>query len=92
MIQVEKIENFTGVKIEMRNAPLLLLIADKGFVMCGYLNIDAAEKLGDCACIVRGVRTFEDVLNAKTLAVTSKAKALGIVEGMSGREALRLME
>ena len=92
MIQVEKIENFTGVKIEMRNAPLLLLIADKGFVMCGYLNIEAAEKMGDCACMVRGVKTFEDVLNAEILEATKKAKELGIAAGVSGREALRLME
>ena len=92
MIQVEKIENFTGVKIEMRNAPLLLLIAEKGFVMCGYLNIETAEKIGDCACMVRRVKTFEDVLNAEILDATKKAKELGIVDRMSGREALKLME
>jgi len=92
MIQIEEIENSTGIRIEMQNAPLLLLIADKGFIMCGYLNIEAAEKIGDCACVVRGVRTFEDVLNAEILAATTKAKELGIIEGMSGREALKLME
>ena len=92
MIQVEKIENFTGVKIEIQNAPLLLLIANKGFVMCRYLNIETAEKIGDCACMVSGVKTFEDVLSAEILEATKKAKELGIAEGMSGRDALKLME
>lgn len=92
MIRIEKIGNSTGICIEIQNAPLLILIAEKGFIMCGYLNIEIAEQMNDCACVVRGVRTFEDVLDAKIAAATTKAKELGIVEGMLGRCALRLME
>ena len=92
MIQIEKIENSIGIIIEMQNAPLLLLIAKKGFIMCGYLNIEVAKKMGDCACVVCGVRTFEDVLNAKVVEATTKAEELGIIKGMSGREASKLME
>ncbi|ODS39106.1 hypothetical protein BEH94_04305 [Candidatus Altiarchaeales archaeon WOR_SM1_SCG] len=91
MIQIQKIENSTGIRIEMQNAPLLLLIAEKGFIACGYLNIEIAEKIGDCACAVSGVKTFEDVLNAKIDVMTSRAKELGIVEGMPCSEALKLM-
>jgi len=56
--------------------------------MCGYLNKDVAEKLGDAACIVRGVSTADDVLKAKIVDCTEKAKQYGIRVGMSGREAL----
>ena len=70
--------------------PLVTIIGDKGFVMCGFLNVDAAEKLGVTAAVVSGVRTFDDVLRAKVKAVTSKAEMRGIRRGMTGLEALRL--
>ena len=80
-----------GVKVEMKSAPLLLIKTPKGYVMCGYLNMEAAEKLGDIAARVSGVKTFEDVLNAQVNALTSQAGQLGIKEGMTGREALEKM-
>ncbi|RLI11055.1 DUF1805 domain-containing protein [Candidatus Bathyarchaeota archaeon] len=82
-----------GVKVELLDSPpLLLLVAEKGFVMCGYLNLEVAEKLGAAAAIVSGVRTFEDVLEAPVKACTSRARQMGVEEGMRGREALaRLM-
>jgi uncharacterized protein YunC (DUF1805 family) len=70
---------------------LLLMVADKGFVMCGFLNVEAAEKLGVAAAMVSGVKTFEDVLNAQVKAVTTKAKSLGVDVGMKSTEALRHM-
>ena len=81
-----------GVKVELPNSPpLLIIVADKGFVMCGYLNIQAAEGLGVAAAMVSGVRTFEDVLEAEVRACTSRARELGIKEGMKGHEALELL-
>jgi uncharacterized protein YunC (DUF1805 family) len=67
-----------GVKVEMKSAPLLLIKTPKGYVMCGYLNMEAAEKLGDIAARVSGVKTFEDALNAQVNALTSQAGQLGI--------------
>jgi uncharacterized protein YunC (DUF1805 family) len=82
-----------GLCVDLPNssAPLLLIRAEKGFVMCGFLNIEAAEKLGVTAAMVSGVKTFEDVLDAQVKAVTSKAKSLGIEIEMKGAEALRRM-
>ncbi|MDI6805107.1 MAG: DUF1805 domain-containing protein [Candidatus Bathyarchaeia archaeon] len=81
-----------GVRVDLPKAPpLLLIIADKGFVMCGFLNVDAAERLGVAAAMVSGVKTFEDVLNAEVKAATSKAKDLGVKPGMRGIEALKNM-
>jgi len=78
-----------GVKVELPDSPpLLLIVAEKGFVMCGFLNIEAAERLGVAAAMVSGVKTFEDVLNAEVKAATTKAKSLGVQPGMRGSEAL----
>ncbi|RLI21596.1 DUF1805 domain-containing protein [Candidatus Bathyarchaeota archaeon] len=91
---VEKIEienkSFLGVKVELPSSPpLLLIIAKKGFVMCGYLNMEVAEKLQAAAAVVSGVKAFEDVLEAEVKAATSRAKELGVEVGMKGKEALK---
>jgi len=81
-----------GLRVELPDSPpMLLIIAAKGFVMCGYLNVDAAERLGVAAAVVSGVKSFEDVLNAQVKAVTSKAKSFGVEVGMKGVEALKYM-
>lgn len=80
-----------GIKVELKKAPLLLIKAEKGFVMCGYLNIAAATSLGDVAARVSGVASFDDVLNAKVFEVSEEARKHGITEGLTGREALERM-
>ena len=80
-----------GLKFEMQNAPLLVIKADKGFVMCGYLDIDMADTLGDVAVRVRGVNTFEDVLDAQIVGATQAAIDIGIDIKMNARDALELM-
>ncbi len=93
LVEQIKLENGSalGLKMDMENAPLLVIRAGCGFVMCGYLNMDIANKLGDVAVRVTGVRTFEDVLNAKAVDVSEAAKKLGITVGMPAREALNMM-
>jgi len=81
-----------GLRVDLPDSPpLLLVVAEKGFVMCGFLNVDAAERLGVVAAVVSGVKSFEDVLNAEVKAVTSKAKGFGVQVGMKGVEALKRM-
>ncbi len=81
-----------GVRIELPDSPPLLVItAERGFVMCGFLNMEAAERIGATAAMVSGVKTFEDVLNAQVKAATSKAKSLGVQEGMKGVDSLKRM-
>ena len=93
LIEEIKLENGSalGLKMDMEHAPLLVIRARKGFVMCGYLNMDVANKLGDAAVRVMGVKSFEDVLNAKAVDVSEAAKKLGITIGMPAREALMKM-
>lgn len=85
-------KNCMGLRTDLpESPPLLLIIAEKGFVMCGFLNVESAEKQGVSAAVVSGVKTFDDVLNGQVKAVTSKAKSLGIEVGMKGADALKLM-
>jgi uncharacterized protein YunC (DUF1805 family) len=105
MLQVKKVSSMinvatikvdakscTGLRADLPDSPpLLLIIGEKGFVMCGFLNIESAEKLGVAAAVVSGVKTFDDVLNGQVKSATSKAKNLGVEVGMKGIDALKHM-
>ena len=96
MIEVNplKIDGKTavGLKVDLPDSPpLLLVMGETGFVMCGFLNVDAAEKLDVTAAMVSGVKSFEDVLEAEVKAVTSEAHKKGIEPGMMGRDAVKLL-
>ena len=81
-----------GLRVDLPDSPPLLLIVGRtGFVMCGFLNIDVAEKVNVTAAMVSGVKTFDDVLEAEIKAVTSKAQMNGIKVGMKGKEAVKLL-
>jgi uncharacterized protein YunC (DUF1805 family) len=77
-----------GLEVSLPGAPLVLAHAPNGFVMCGYLNIETANKLGVAAAMVRGVNTVSDLLEAKVVAVSEAAQAKGAAIGMTGRDAL----
>jgi len=81
-----------GLRVDLPDSPPLLLIVGRtGFVMCGFLNIDVAEKVNVTAAMVSGVKTFDDILAAEIKAVTSKAQVEGIKVGMKGEEAVKLL-
>ncbi len=91
MIEVSPIGNWTGVLVRLGNADMIIIVAAKGFVGCGYFSVETAEKVGDALAVVRGVSSFEEVLKAKVSEVSSKAKKLGVRAGMSGMQALELL-
>ena len=87
-----KIKNsiFKGIELELsKGTKLLAITGDKGYIMCGYLNINTAQKRNDVACIVTGVKTIEDILNSKVVALTAKAQELGICMNM---EVIKVLE
>ena len=88
-----KLENgkASGYSIDLGNAPLLIIQAKRGFVMCGYLNINAANKLGDIAGKVTGVKTFTDMLDAHLIEVSENAKHRGLHEGMTVKDFLNAL-
>ena len=86
-----KVKNsvFKGIELDLCNdAKLLVITGERGYIMCGYLNINTAQKRQDAACIVTGVKTIEDMLNSKIVALTAKAQEFGITMNMPVKEAL----
>ena len=74
MIQAESVEiggkSFEFMRMAMGTAPLLVLKGSKGFVMCGYLNLEAANKLGDVAVRVTGVSDLRSLTESKVAGVS----------------------
>jgi uncharacterized protein YunC (DUF1805 family) len=80
-----------GIKVDLPKAPLVIITAPKGFAMCGYLNMESVNKMGEVAVRATGVKTFDDLLDARVANVSDKARELGISEGIPVREALEKM-
>jgi uncharacterized protein YunC (DUF1805 family) len=70
---------------------LIVLRGSKGYVMCGYLNLRAAEKFKDVAVKITGVSTIDEALEATVNSCTSAAKKLGIYKGQKIKEVLRII-
>ena len=95
MVNVEPIiiDNYTfiAVSVKLPKTNLLAVMSDKGYIMCGALDVGLLnEKLGDRGIAGRavGVRTIEQLLEAPLESVTIEAEALGITAGTIGKEAL----
>ncbi|MFA5381655.1 MAG: DUF1805 domain-containing protein [Candidatus Micrarchaeia archaeon] len=85
-------KKYKGFKLELGTIPLLIIKAEHGYVASTYIDFGAAEKLGDIACFVSNVKSFDDFEKAKVKSVTTWAEDLGIRPGMSIKKALEIME
>lgn len=85
----------TGVEVLLPKTTLLSISTDRGYIMCGALDVALLnEKLRDREIIAGravGVRTLEQLLEAPLESVTHSAESLGITAGMKGHEALKIM-
>jgi uncharacterized protein YunC (DUF1805 family) len=99
MIHVEpmKLEDHVvlGISVKLPKTNLIAITTDKGYIMCGALDVDLLnEKLKDRNVIAGravGVRTLEELYEAPLELVTYGAEALGIHKGMKGKDALLKM-
>lgn len=95
MVEVKEVELsgklYKYVRVEMGKAPLVLLKGDRGYVMCGYLNLEAAGKLGDAAVRVTGVNDLASILESNAVGATDQAKNLGISEGQKVKDFIHLL-
>ena len=84
-----------GMEIKLPKTTLVVAATDKGYIMCGALDVQFLNKhlkeRGIIAGRAVGVRNLDDLLAAPLEAVTDHAAALGIHIGMSGRDALKKM-
>ena len=94
MIKIEMLEvaqkTVQGIAIEAPGGEghpnMLVLQCKKGYIMCGYLNMDTADAVNDAAAVVSGAN-FEALLCNPVKAVSKAAAALGIEVGMTGAQA-----
>ncbi|RCW43365.1 YunC family protein [Paenibacillus prosopidis] len=94
-LTLENGETVLGVEVKLPKTTLLAIMTDKGYIMCGALDVSLLnERLKDREIIAGravGVRTLEELMEAPLESVTTTAERLGVVVGMKGSEALRLM-
>lgn len=80
-------QNISQLRFELAK-PLLILKGAKGFLACGYINVETANKTGEACAIVTGVNNYEDMAAATISAVSNEASNLGVKVGDSGQSAL----
>lgn len=84
-----------AISVELPKTNLLVVTSDKGYIMCGALDVALLnEKLKDRKVIAGravGVKTIDQLLDAPLESVTYEAEELGITKGIIGREALLKM-
>lgn len=91
------IENhtFIAISVQLPKTNLLVVKNDKGYIMCGALDVALLnEKLKDRKIIAGraiGVKTIDQLLEAPLESVTIEAENMGIIKGMVGKEALLKM-
>ena len=85
-------KKYVALTGEIGNLPLIVVKAKKGYIACSYIDKETAEKVGDIAAFVSGVKNLEDVKKAKIRYATTWAEDLGIREGMSVKKALEIMD
>ncbi|MEM3075301.1 MAG: DUF1805 domain-containing protein, partial [Candidatus Bilamarchaeaceae archaeon] len=83
---------YEAVEQKIGNLPLIVIKAKNGYVACSYIDKETAEKIGDVAAFVAGVKNIEEFKKAKIRHVTSWAENIGVREGMSVKKALELMD
>lgn len=83
---------FLTVTVLLPKTTLLAVTNDRGYIMCGALDVALLNnKLGDRKIIAGravGVKTIDQLLDAPLESVTLEAERLGIHKGMIGKEAL----
>ena len=72
------------------------ILTHAGIVGCGIYDLATPAEFGQAIAIAKGTPANplvepEDLYDAKIVGLTPQAAALGISEGMTGREAVELM-
>lgn len=95
-IPTKKIEA-KGLEISWQDGQFVMIITEKGIISCGILDMEVANKFNFLATVSRGtpdypLKTTEDLLAAKILEVSHRAKEYGIEVGITAKEALKKLD
>ena len=85
-----------GVQTKWAGFNILLVTGSKGFLACPAIDVDACERYGVAAALVEStpdnpIGTLERFGDRKVTKANSKAKTIGIKEGMNVAEAFALI-
>ena len=85
-----------GVQTKWVGFNILLVTGSKGFLACPAIDVEACQRYGVAAAIVEStpdnpIRTLERFPNRKVTKANTKARALGIKEGMAVSDAFALI-
>lgn len=99
--QIQDIEikgiTFYSMEVYLPKTTLLIVGNDNGYFMCGALDVDlfdSKEHLRARKVVcgrALGVKTIDELLNAKLDKITKEAEAKGIFKGMLVKDALLLI-
>lgn len=70
---------------------IIIIKGSQGYIMCGYLNLRAAEKFKDLAIKIVGVSTIEDALKASVYSCSTSARKKGVRKGQPIKEVLKII-
>jgi len=88
----EEGKKYVALRHDIGNLPLIVVKAKRGYIACSYIDKETAERVGDIAAFVAGVKSIDDIKRAKIRETTSWAEDIGIREGMSVKKALEIMD
>jgi uncharacterized protein YunC (DUF1805 family) len=80
-----------ALMLPLQSKKLIVLRGTKGYVMCGYLNLKAAQKFKDVAIKIVGVSSIEEALKAPVHSTTPPARKLGIHKGDLVKDILKII-
>jgi uncharacterized protein YunC (DUF1805 family) len=85
-----------GISNRWHKGQYCVILTEAGLVGCGIYDVKTAGEFGQAVAIARGTPQNplvnpEDLLNAKIVDATPRAKELGIEIGMTGEKAVELM-
>ena len=86
--------NATGVSVQWDGGQFCFVATKKGILGCGIFSIDIFDEFDMAGALAKGTPEKplvepEELLSAKVSMVSSKAKDMGITEGMKGEEVLK---
>jgi uncharacterized protein YunC (DUF1805 family) len=82
-----------GLSMEWEGGQIVIIVAEQGMVACGAIDVKVMDAFNAIVAVAKGtpqspLKTPDDLLAAKIVDATSKAKEHGVAIGMSGNEAL----
>lgn len=85
-----------GISNRWERGQYCCILTKAGIVGCGIYDLPTCDEFGLAVAICRGTPRKplvepEDLFDSKIVGVSKKARSYGIAEGITGKEALRLM-